>query len=60
MVEWCIKNSILPVAYAPLAAPYQKDSVLDPPSIFEDNMLKSFSENHNMTVAQVALAWNID
>ncbi|XP_054157522.1 1,5-anhydro-D-fructose reductase-like [Oppia nitens] len=50
MLEFCKNNSILMTAYSPLRQGYD---------LLEEQQLREIAGNHNKTVAQVALRWNI-
>jgi diketogulonate reductase-like aldo/keto reductase len=51
LVDYCIQNNIQPEAYQPLA--------VGRPELLENETLKIIADNHKCSIAQVALAWNI-
>ncbi|WP_186757876.1 aldo/keto reductase [Echinicola salinicaeni] len=61
LVDFCKSEGIHLTAYAPLGAAYRTKGAggLDLPILLENDTVSSIAKNHNVTVAQVVLAWGM-
>lgn len=57
LVEYCLSQGILPVAYSPLGSQNQVPSTGE--KVAENATLKKIAESKNATLAQVLIAWGI-
>jgi alcohol dehydrogenase (NADP+) len=55
LLDYCQKRGVHLQAYSPLGTPGAKEA--DEPSILTDPVLGKIAEKHNVTVAQVCIAW---
>jgi diketogulonate reductase-like aldo/keto reductase len=55
LLKYCKTRGVALQAYSPLGTPGYKES--DEPSVLQDFVLRTIADRHNVTVAQVCLAW---
>jgi diketogulonate reductase-like aldo/keto reductase len=55
LLKYCRARGVALQAYSPLGTPGYKES--DEPSVLQDDALRVIADRHNVTVAQVCMAW---
>jgi diketogulonate reductase-like aldo/keto reductase len=58
-VNFCLKNGVVPVAYAPLGANDRSWAQKGEPILLEQPGILEIAKKHNKTPAQIVLKWNI-